>query len=81
VRLGTVWFRATGGDEIATQSHRHQQIGHAAQMYVPDLAMIETELDAAESIRPHVHAVPLLDDAGDQCAEVDGAHSHNRSKT
>jgi hypothetical protein len=65
VRLGTVWFRAASGDEIATQSHRHEQISDAAYMHVPNLAMIETDIDAAESIRTHVHTIPLLDDVGD----------------
>jgi hypothetical protein len=78
--LGPVRFRAAGRHEVATQAHRHQQVGDAIYMHVPDLAMRDTELDAAESVRSHLHAFPLLDDAGDQLAEVDGAHSQNRGE-
>jgi hypothetical protein len=76
-----VWLRAAGGDKIATQSHRHQQIGHAIHMHVPDLSVVETELNAAASIRPHVYAIPCLDDVGDELAEVDGSHAHTRGRT
>jgi len=81
VRLGAVRFGATGGYEVAPQPHRHEQIGHTAHMDVTDFAMVDTKLDAAEPIRPRFYAIPVLDNAGDTFAKVDGAHARYHGKT
>lgn len=81
VRLSAVRFGATGGHEVSTHPHRHQQIRDTAHMDVSDFPMRHTQLEAAEAIRPYTHAIPVLHDAGDTFAEVNGAHTRQQCKT
>lgn len=81
VRLGAVRFSATGGHEVSTHPHRHQQIRDTAQMDVSDFPMGHMQLEAAEAIRPYFYAIPVLHDAGDTFAEVNGAHARHQCKT
>ena len=77
VRLGAVGGGASGGHQIAAQTDRHQQIGNTTDMDVPDFPMAHMKLDAAEAEGANFYAIPLLDDADNQFAEVDGAHARH----
>ena len=81
VRLGAVRFGATGGYEVATQPYRHEEIGDTVQVNVTDFPMRHTQFEAAEAIRPYFYAIPVLHDAGDTFAEVNGAHARHQCKT
>ena len=68
LRQDVVRLRAAGLDEHVANRALERQVGEPVAVQVPELALAEPELDAAEAVRVDGHALPARDLALDPCA-------------